>query len=261
MMKTTKAPKVTLLLLTAVIITVSCNKTDDPGSELPEASCSIVERTSVKGNNQPSVTQINYNNDGSLSSANITRSNYNSQAAWDYAPHKIIHEWYNDDKIVNKKYIDLDAKGDPVKIIIDFYDNNGDVYHTNMISFEYNGQRQLIKSVLKSGNDPETVTNYTWAGGNMIKAAGENYTDTYEYYTNLPIQQADYTALPYELSSGIRFFNNKNLLKSWDSQGNGFVRTYNYQFDADGKISKYTVKQTANNVTEDTEVSFEYICK
>ena len=254
--------KFVILTLLGTGLAFSCSKNDHP---TPEASCKIIGSTSVKENNQPSITQINYNTDGTLGSASFTHdyASYTSEAIWSYEPNKIIHKWYNDDKMVNKKHIELNANGDPVNMTIDFYDNNGNVYHTNLIAFEYNEQRQLVKSILKSGNDPETATNYTWAEGNLIEEAGENSTDTYEYHTNLTVQQGDYVGLTRMLNNGIQTFTNKNLLKSWkrNSAGNEFIRTYDYQVDADGKISKYTVKQTENNVTENREVSLEYRCE
>ncbi|GAB3019342.1 hypothetical protein GCM10027051_25530 [Niabella terrae] len=239
---------------------MSCDKSQLP---TPQSNCQIIGLKSVKEHGQPSITRIHYNDDGSLDSANFTYdfAGYTSQASWSYEPGRIIQIWQNDNKIVNKKQIALDAKGKPIKMVIDFYDNNGVIYHTNEVLFAYNGQGQLIKSTLKNGDNPETATLYSWTGTNMTKAVGENDTETYTYYTDLPPQQLDYRSLVETLHNGVEFYSNQHLLKSWTSTANGFVRTYDYQFDPDGKMNKYIMKETKNGNTENTEVSLEYLCQ
>lgn len=120
--------------------------------------------------------------------------------------------------------------------------------------YDYDASNQVLKSTTTYvGSSSPDVTNFTWSNGNLVNIDG----DTYDYYTDKASQAGGYLQIIQSFALGYVVAKPKNLVKSTTTSG--FVETFTYEFDADGKITKYTQSSSAPGSTP-TENTFQYTC-
>lgn len=236
----------------------ACSSDDDnPPPPPPVAECKIITLMIKNGNNAPESFNVSYNNDGKIS--NVTHPN--GKLTFTYGTQGIVQNVFNsNDELTRTSTIELNARELAEKITLDNYDpNNQTITSTTVLLYEYNSQDEMIKEIRKTDNDPEVTTILTWSGGNMVQLTDGVNTLNLGYFTDQPIQQGDYLQIFYNIEYGVPIYNNKNLLKSIEQEQSGDIQNFNYEYDADGKITKFVVNSTNN--PNNLEASYQYLCE
>lgn len=243
-MKTQGTIAVVFAALTLSIFS-ACKKDNDK-----KASCKLVTVTQNSGGTI-SVINITYNNDGKISTLNTSSSNSSTNKVFTYSGNT-INIITTSGSSTSRDSVTLNSSG-RASNIRSFRDMTGTDW-TNQ-SFEYNGNDLLkIHETSEDDNTPSTSV-ATYISGNMVSLATTSSTSTLEYFTDKKIQQGDYLELATVIQYGVGIYPHKNLLKTIDGGGGNF-NNFNYEFDADGKISKLVVTGGGSTVT----LTYQYQC-
>jgi hypothetical protein len=234
------------LLLALTGILASCKKDKDK-----KATCRITTViSSGSGNN--TVYNITYNNDGKISTLNSSGSAVTNKV-FTYSGNTVnVNTTVGSNTFSSRDSITLDSKGRPVNIR-NFFNESGTNWNNS--SFEYNGD-DLLKYIVTSSSSStsETVT-ATYLNGNMVNLQTTGVSSSVAYFTDKKVQPGDYLEISNLIQFGLTVFPHKNLVKSVDS-GGGSITNFNYEFDADGQITKLT----ATSGSSVSNLTYQYQC-
>jgi hypothetical protein len=223
----------------------SCKKDNDK-----KAACKIVTVTQTSSGST-GIINITYNNDGKISTVNTSSSSGTSSKVFTYSGNTINIVSTNGPS-TSRDSVTLNANG-RASNIRSFNDMTGTTWSNQ--SFEYNGNELLkVHQTDNTSSTPETTV-ATYTNGNLVTLTSPSSTTTIEYFTDKNTQPGDYLELAYLINYGVGLFPHKNLLKTIDG-GGGSVTNFNYEFDADGKITKVT----ATGGGSITTLTYQYTC-
>jgi len=236
----------TILVCCAVILLASsCKKNNDK-----RATCRIVTVTQSSAGNTSSIN-ITYNNDGKISTLSTSTSSGSTSKVFTYSGNTIIIRGTSGSSDTRDS-VTLDAKGKALNVR-QFSDLTGNNWSN--IRFEYNGN-DLLKYHQTSDDDAtEETTVATSSNGNMVGLQSPSNNTTLEYFTDKKVQPGDYLEIATLIQFGVSVYPHKNLVKTIDS-GSGNFTNFNYEFDADGRITK--VIATGGSST--TTLTYHYQC-
>jgi hypothetical protein len=236
--------KMTVAIILSIAI-LSCKKEGDK-----KATCRIVTiTTSESGGN--SIFNVTYNNEGRISTLSSSGSNF-SNKVFTYNGNTVIANASNDDgSFGSRDSITLDAKRKPLNIR-KYFDE--DLSNFANFSFEYNGDDLLkVNQTSETGGVPETSV-ATYVNGNMVSLQSPSGISTLEYFTDKKVQPGDYLELSSFIEYGVSVYPHKNLVKTIANGSS--ILNFNYEFNADGTISKVT----ATSGTTVSTVTYQYQC-
>jgi len=236
----------TLLYL---LFVCACSKKSET-NDTPE-NCDI-SRLSQQGDTTALNTYYSYNPQGLP--ARIKASNY--EVNFSYADGKVFQEeggitrvyTIGTDSLAQYSIIRFGADADST-----IYLYNAEKYQVKSIHYFKGIKKDSIGYVIENGN-VKSMTYYNEYGY-------VNYFREFTYHTNLDAKNWVYTKLTGDY--GYFYYPwlgkpNKNLLKS--SAQYTEIETYNYQFDAGGKIGKFTITSIGTpNVT--ATINIDYNCR
>lgn len=221
-------------LLTVVFITcftlTNCKKENNGKN-----NCRLVSTTDVFSSGTVT-TSITYDNDGRISTANLSGS-LSISRVFTYNGNTIVINATKAGAFYARDSVTLDGRGRPLNLRQ--YYNEGRTDWSNIV-FEYNGD-DLLK-MQRTTEDASTTANYlaAYSNGNMVGQLYDGQVSTYEYYTDKKVQPADFLQLTMLLQFGVPMYPQKNLLKSM-KYNNGTIVNYNYTINDNGQITKLTV--------------------
>lgn len=233
------------LLLAALFLIGSCKKDSDKNS-----NCRIVTVTQ-EGSGSTSIFNMTYNDQGKIATFSNSTTNGTTNKVFTYSGNTVIVNVISGSS-ASRDSITLGANG-KVLNIRRFPDLTGNDW-TNY-SFEYNGDVLLKFIESHEGNPTPLTTVVTVTDGNMTRLETGSSTTDLTYYTDKQMQPGGYIELAMMIEYGISIYPHKNLVKSID-YGGGDIATYEYEFDADGKISKAISSQGGYETT----LSYQYQC-
>lgn len=208
----------------AVIITVlfaACKK--DGANKQQECRVSSINL------NGTATTNFSYNEQGWVS----VMSKGDEVTTYSYTAGGYIRQMLKANKLMEKSTTELNAQGLIQKITKQQFDLNGNVIFNLIYTYEYNGNGEIVKSISKSGSNPEQTTTYTWSNGNLV-STGSGVI--YSYYTDKSSQDGDLLRITNLQAYGRILIKNKNLVKSVSQ--NGTTTNIDYEFDSNGRIIK-----------------------
>ena len=126
--------------------------------------------------------------------------------------------------------------------------------YVNVTVYTYASNEQLQKTTSQYSGGTITTTNYSFTNGDLTGVVSGTDTANYSYYLDKPISDGDYFNLSQLLNYGASYIKNAHLLKEVKE---GLTdNNINYSFDADGKISGFSV--TGGSVIEN--ITYLYNC-
>jgi hypothetical protein len=235
------------ILVAAVAMLGFLNACEKITGEDNDRDCRIIKITATAspGNNVHSLT---YNNEGKISTYNITGSTPTSKV-YNYIGNNIIinnsvpGETWRDSIVVNDRGNILYLRR---------YSPSNTDYTDN--TFFYSGEELTRVEQRTSGNAIPRVIMYTYENGNPVREESLSGTIIMEFYENEEVQQGDYLVLSGLTLYGVILYPQKNLIKTL-SMGS-FVANFSYEKDSDGLIKQLT----ATVGGEVTTLAYEYEC-
>ncbi len=237
----------TIFLFCAAVLLVSACKKDGDDKK---AACRIVT-VSQSSSGTPNVINITYNNDGKISTLSTSSGSSSTSKVYTYSGNTIIIN-ATSGSFSSRDSVTLNAQGraSNIRQFSDLTGNNWTNYR-----FEYNGNDLLKYHQTSDGDATEETTTATYSNGNMVGLQSSSSNTTLEYFTDKKVQPGDYLELAMLIQYGVSVYPHKNLLKTIDS-GTGSITNFNYEFDAEGNITK--VIATAGSST--TTLTYQYQC-
>lgn len=213
-----------------ILAFTGCKKDKD---EKKKPTCRIITIIPSPSGN---TFNVNYNSDGKISSI----STGNDITNFAYSSNTIIAITTTSGSFSSKKIITLNSNGLATNVKTEF---NTTGTNWNNDAYEYSGT-ELIKatSTSSSGGTP-TISTLAWSNGNLISTTSGSSVSTIDYFTDKPAQTGDYLDIA-QLVGGFQIYRTKNAIKSL-STGSG-ITNFNYNFDADGKITSLTASGSSN---------------
>lgn len=234
-----------LVCCAAIALISSCKKNSDK-----KATCRIVTvAQSSSGSN--STINITYNNDGKISTLGTSSGSSSTNKVFTYSGNTIIIN-STSGSISTRDSVTVDAQGKALNIR-QFSDLTGSNW-TNY-RFEYNGSDLLKFHETSDGDATEETTVATYSNGNMVGLQNASSNSTLEYFTDKKVQPGDYLELISLIQYGVSVYPHKNLVKTIDG-GSGSITNFNYEFDAEGNITKVT----ATGGSSSTTLTYQYQC-
>lgn len=237
--------KTRITIIAAIILITSCKKNTDK-----KASCRIVTVTQTSSGSS-GLINISYNNDGKISTLNTSAGGSTTNKVFTYSGNTIIIHATTGSS-TSRDSVTVDAKGRPLNIR-QFSDLTGENW-TN-IRFEYNGNDLLKFHQTSDGDATDETSIATYSNGNMMELQSPSGKSVLEYFTDKKVQQGDYLEISSLTQYGVSVYPHKNLVKVIDS-GPGSLINFNYEFDADGRITKVI----ATGGSSSTEIAYQYQC-
>lgn len=238
-----------LLSIALIMVTASCKKKDD--SDKPV--CRITSINTVD-NNANSILSITYNNDGKFSTiTNTSAASPVTRTVFTYGSNAITvtNTTGANNEVTGTIEIQTDSRQHMVSAI--FKNALGKVQSTATI--EYDASGHLTKINNQDGGGTPTVSTAVFTGDDLTSLNSTSLT-TYTYYTDKAVQDGDYFKILQLTQFGALYVDNAHLLKS-QQDGNSAPDNFNYDFDADGKITKLTMTSGATVFT----IAYTYLCQ
>lgn len=229
----------------AIMLISSCKKNSDK-----KATCRIVTVTQ-SSSGSTSTINITYNNDGKISTLGTSSGSSSTNKVFTYSGNTIIIN-STSGSISTRDSVTVDAQGKALNIR-QFSDLTGSNW-TNY-RFEYNGSDLLKFHETSDGDATEETSVATYSNGNMVGLQNASSNTTLEYFTDKKVQPGDYLELVSLIQYGVSVYPHKNLVKALDS-GSGSITNFNYEFNADGNITKVT----ATGGSSSTTLTYQYQC-
>jgi hypothetical protein len=234
-----------LVCCTVIMLISSCKKNSDK-----RTTCRIVTVTQSSSGTSSAIN-ITYNNDGKISTLNTSSSGTSTSKVFTYSGNTIIINTASG-TFTSRDSVTLDAKGRALNIR-QFSDLTGNNW-TNL-RFEYNGN-DLLKYHQTSDDDAtEETTVAASSNGNMVGIQSSSSNTTLEYFTDKKVQPGDYLEIATLIQYGVSIYPHKNLVKTIDG-GSGNITNFNYEFDADGRITKLI----GTGGSSSTTLTYQYQC-
>jgi hypothetical protein len=212
------------------------------------ANCKIATVSLLPTGGAPTVVNFTYDNDGKLKFMNT-----GSQVAeYFYHPKGFTRRTSSGNGWYTNGFVELNAAGLPV-IKKDSTYNGQSLSQSNIYTFEYDNQKQLIKTF--KDNSAQPLETFDWSNGNLVKYQSGNTTYIMDYFPDKTNRDFSFLDLQIFVFFGINPAKSKNLLKSLTSGGNQI--NFQYQFDTNGNIKDWvaTALGSADTVMRATQQS------
>jgi hypothetical protein len=237
-----------LIVLAVVTPFGSCLKENDKKADCRIATVTV---TQITGGNASIVHNISYNNDGKISTV-VSTGSLTMNKVFIYSGNTImVNTTDGSGSLSSRDSITIDSQGRPLNMRR-YYANPGTWTNT---SYEYSGEDLVRTQQTDQSSATPTIGSGTTSNGNLISFASPAGNSTFEYYTDLPVQQGDWLSLTTQLEYGVNVYPHKNLIKTLNSEGL-FIFNFSYEMNDDGLISKLTTTY-GNSVTT---ITYQYDC-
>jgi hypothetical protein len=210
------------LIITPVLMLVigfsACKKDKAQNS----SSCRII--TIVTG---PDTTHLYYNSVGKISKLIDTRRD---SANYEYTGSDIVITYFQSGTFAHKYVTTVNTAG----LVTNIRSESQAGATLGSTRYEYNGE-EVTREINTSSTGIRDTTTFTWSDHNLLSDTRGGRTTTYTYYTDKLYREGDYRWLSIKTAYGADIIRTRNLLKS------SGTTIYTYQFDADQKISSFTI--------------------
>jgi hypothetical protein len=227
-MKTFRLTTMTSLLV--ILAFTACKKDKD---EKKKPTCRIITITPSPSGNS---FNISYNSEGKIS----TMSTGNDITTFAYSGNTIIGTTTTSGTFSSKKIITLNSNGLATNVKTEF--NTSGTNWSNDV-YEYSGTELIKATNTSSGGGSPSISTVTWSNGNLVSISSGSSVSTIDYFTDKPAQTGDYLDIA-QLVGGFQIYRTKNAIKSLFSGST--ITSFNYNFDADGKITSLTASGGTN---------------
>lgn len=209
-----------MVVITSIFFS-ACKKDDAK----PAENC----RISSINLNGTTATNFTYDGQGRVS----LMTTGNEITTYSHSTGGYVRQVLKDNKLKERSTVENNALGLIQKITKQYFDLNGNITNSIMYTYEYNNNGEIVKSISKSGSDPEQTTIYQWSNGNLVNTS---QGVIYSYYTDKPAQDGDILHINQLQYYGTKLIKNKNLVKSISQ--NGTTVSIDNEFDSNGRIVK-----------------------
>lgn len=216
--------KATYLALFLLSVSFGCKK------DGAKTTCRVVAVTIVPKGGNPEAVSFTYDEEGRIKFMATGDQNIEF---W-YYPNGVRRKINQNSGWFTFSTFELNSSGKPVTRKDSVYQGQS-LNSTRLITFEYDGQGQLIKTF--KDNDPNPVEILTWSGGNLVKLQSGSVSYILDYYTDKTNRDYGLIDLQMFLNLGVNLARSKNQLRAMASGGDQLI--FDYEYDGSGNIKKW----------------------